>query len=381
MKKLIVICLFLAGWHSLLAGSPRNIMLILGSADPAVLQDRMDVALRLYTKQHFDKIIVSGGCAAHGSSICEASFMKEVLLKSGVSSSMIYKEENSKTTVQNYVFSRRLKEADGTLVMKPGDTVYVVSNHWHAISVAARLRKYDNLEAKFYIEGSIDPKPTDKLDYVSIFNGEPDNDKFVLKGTWLTPQAAWQEGDSTHYLTGSLVYVTDPQNMRFSVYERRKVFSGLEPYAAGRDLRFIDAGSSWYVWNGEKLLHVEKQERKVRSILSLTDLIPGLSPAWKYSLKAGAIYGDRLLLFSDSTLLVGKRKGKIFEIEQETAAPAYFRNWPYSWGRGNVSAARIDPQTRKLYLYRNQECLELNAGLKSVQAPQSLRLKWIDKSK
>lgn len=378
MKKLIAICLFLAGWHSLLASPPRNIMLVLGSADPVVLQDRMKIALRLYTKQQFHKIIVSGGCAAHGSSICEASFMKDALLKGGVPAGMIYKEENSKTTVQNYVFSRRLKEADGTPVMKPGDTVYVVSNHWHAISVAARLRKYDKLEAKFYIEGSIDPKPTDKLDYVSIFNGETDNDKFVLKGTWLTPQAVWQEGDSTHYLTGSLVYVTDPQNTSFSVYERGEVFPDLDAY--GQDLRFIDAGGFWYVWNGEKLLRMNKADRKIKGVLNLTDLIPGLSSAWKYSLRAGAIYGDKLLLFGDSTLLVGKRKGKSFEIETQTAAPAYFRGWPYGWGQGNVSAARVDPHSRKLYLYRNQEYLELGADLKSVQAPRPLRLKWIDKS-
>ncbi|WP_256012742.1 YdcF family protein [Desertivirga xinjiangensis] len=378
MKRIISLCFLLAGWHCLLASPPKTIMLILGSADPVVLQNRMDIAIRLYQKQSFDKIIVSGGCAAHGSSICEASFMSDALLKSGVPGKIIYKEENSKTTVQNYIFSRKLEEADGTPVILPGDTVFVVSDHWHAISVAARLRKYDKVEAKFYIEGSIDPKPSDKLDYGSIFNGEPDNEKFILKGTWLTPEAVWRQADSIYYLTGSLVYVTDRQNTRFSYYPRGKFFPALEDYAVQKELRFIDAGSHWYVWNGEQLLNINKQDKKIKGVSDLSTLIPNVPAKWKNSLKAGFIDGDKLLLFSDTGVLVGRKKGKIFVIEQEASAPNYFTGWPYAWGQGNVSAVMVDAANRKLYVYRNQEYMELGGGLKILEGPKSLRLKWID---
>ena len=378
MKRIISLCFLLAGWHCLLASPPKTIMLVLGSADPVVLQNRMDIAIRLYKKENFDKIIVSGGCAAHGSSICEASFMTDALLKHGVPRNIIYKEENSKTTVQNYVFSRKLKEADGTPLLLPGDTVYVVSDHWHAISVAARLKKYDKVEAKFFIEGSIEPKPSDKLDYGSIFNGEPDNERFILKGTWLTPETAWQQADSLYYLTGSLVYVTDRQNNRFSYYPRNKFFPDLEEYALQKELRFIDAGTHWYVWNGEKLLNINKQDRIVKGVSDLSSLIPNLPAKWKNSLKAGCIYGDKLLLFSDTGMLVGRKKGRNFIIEQETIAPKYFTGFPYGWGQGNISAIRVDAANRKLYLYRNQEYLELDANLKILEGPKSLRLKWID---
>jgi len=353
-------------------------MLILGSADPVVLQDRMDVAMRLYTMRKFDRIIVSGGCAAHGSSICEASFMHDALTRNGVPQNIIYKEENSKTTVQNYVFSRKIKEADGSPVMAPGDTVYVVSNHWHAISVAARLRKYDQVEAKFFIEGSIEPKASDKLDYVSIFNGEPDNDKFIMKGTWLTPDAVWEKADSIYYLTGSLVYVTDRQNSRFSYYPRSKFFPDLDTYAANKELRFIDAGKQWYVSNGEKLLYVGKQSRKVQRISTLAELIPNLPAAWVNRLKAGAAYGGKLLLFSDAGMFVAHKKGKVFLAGEETSPADYFEGWPYGWGKGNVSALRLDAAKQKVYIYRNQEYLELDAKLKIVEEPRSLRLKWID---
>src|SRR5690606_30131674 len=93
------------------------------------------------------------------------------------------------------------------------------SNHWHAISVAARFQKYDGVVARFYIEGSLEPKATDKLDYVSIFNGQPDNDKFVLRGSWLTPEAIWSSKDTSYYLSGNLVYGTDIDNSSFALQQ------------------------------------------------------------------------------------------------------------------------------------------------------------------
>jgi len=57
------------------AADPKTITLVLGSADAAVLEERIDIAMRLYRTQPIQKIIVSGGCGAHGSGICEATAM------------------------------------------------------------------------------------------------------------------------------------------------------------------------------------------------------------------------------------------------------------------------------------------------------------------
>src|SRR5690606_5157413 len=202
-KQLLWISLcWILGINVGIAGNPKTIMVVLGSADPVALEERIEIASRLYRIQPLDKIIVSGGCGAHGSGICEATAMQEGLTARGVDTKKIYKEENAKTTVQNYVFSRILRDENDQRIIQPGDTVFVVSNHWHAISVAARFQKYDGVVARFYIEGGLEPKATDKLDYVSIFNGQPDNDKFVLRGSWLTPEAIWSSKDTSYYLSG-----------------------------------------------------------------------------------------------------------------------------------------------------------------------------------
>src|SRR5690606_14468075 len=131
-KLLLISLLILFSLHVSMASSPKTIMLVLGSDNPEILATRIQIANRLYKVQNIDKIIVSGGCGAHKSSICEASVMYNGLVQLGIEASKIYTEENAKTTVQNYVFSRVLKDEYGSNVIQQGDTVLVVSNHWHA---------------------------------------------------------------------------------------------------------------------------------------------------------------------------------------------------------------------------------------------------------
>lgn len=151
----------------------KTIMLILGSANKKTLEERVKLGYKLYASPvSFDYIIVSGGCGAHGSAICEASEMAAFLEEKGVPADKIYKEERSKSTVQNYCYSRQLKKEDGTRLINPNDTLYVVSSHWHAIPVAARFSIYDNVQAYYYIKGDLLPKETDKVDYTNIFNTE-----------------------------------------------------------------------------------------------------------------------------------------------------------------------------------------------------------------
>src|SRR5690554_6445481 len=107
---------------------PKVGMLILGSDHLQTLEERVTLGYQLYTSDiSFDYIIVSGGCGAHGSSICEASEMFDLLAKKGVPKEKIFKEEKSKNTVQNYVYSRLLRNSDGSKLIQPGDSLYVVS--------------------------------------------------------------------------------------------------------------------------------------------------------------------------------------------------------------------------------------------------------------
>lgn len=157
----------------------RTGMLVLGSANLNTLKVRVAIAYELYQSgKTFDYIIVSGGCGAHGSTICEASEMAALLQEKGVPADKIFKEENSKSTVQNYCFSRALKASDGQHIIRPNDTLYVVSNHWHAIPVAARFTAYDGVKAFYYIEGNIVPDSADRVDYTNIFDNGLSSDQF-----------------------------------------------------------------------------------------------------------------------------------------------------------------------------------------------------------
>jgi len=353
-------------------------MLVLGSADPKVLDERIQIALRLYKIQSFDDIIVSGGCAAHGSNICEASRMYDQMIASGIPADKIHKEENAKTTVQNYIFSRALKNASGEKIMQPGDTVFVVSNHWHAISVAARLEKYDGVVARFFIEGSQQPKESDKLDYVNIFNGEIDNDKFIAKGTWLTPDAVWSVKDSIYYLMGNLLYVSNLENSSCTVKKLssdREIIKGLD---LEKDLHFIDDGKQWLIWDGAKFLTMDKTSGKQGASIAWHDLLRNAPESWKHAMNTGFIQDGTLYLFSDSRLLIAKKKGKYFDVETETSVDQYFKNWPFGWGKGNVNAASIDQETHEIQLYRNMEVLTLDLKQRTVKQVKPLRLKWVN---
>lgn len=359
----------------------KNILLLLGSANPEVLARRVDVAAQLYQIRPMDAIVVSGGCGAHGSNICEASSMALQLTSKGVPARLIFKEENSKTTVQNYIFSRRLKNNDGERIIQPGDTVYVVSDHWHAISVAARLEKYDGVIAKFFIEGAIQPKKEDRLDYAAIFNGYTDNHLFTLKGTWLTPEVVWTKKDSLCYLTQDIIYTTDIANTTFSITPVQKLFPFLKNSSEFNPPVFIDDSSVWYILFEGLCRKVSKkdfkvlQEQPIKEWLALPE-----SLNWS-NFNTGYIQGETLVLIGNEKMVLAEKKGKQFLYAQETLPQQYYVNWPYSWGKGNLSAARLLPADNKVIFYRNMESITCTIDRKIIGNAVPLKKKWIGETK
>ena len=146
-------------------------ILILGSDKISTLTERVNAGFHLFQiEKPMDYIIVSGGCNAHHSNICESQMMKNLLIEKGIPSEMIFEEGESKNTIQNYCFSRRLLDDEGTRLIQPHDTLFIVSNHWHAIPVAARFSKYDKVIAKYYIVGNLVPNQEDKVNYTGIMS-------------------------------------------------------------------------------------------------------------------------------------------------------------------------------------------------------------------
>lgn len=355
---------------------PKTIMIVLGSDNPAILSERIEVAYRFEKERSVDKIIVSGGCGAHGSTICEATIMAEGLIKRGVDSKKIYKEENSKTTIQNYVFSRALEDEKGQRIIQPCDTVYVVSNHWHAMSVAARFEKFDDVVAYFHIEGNIKPKTSDMADYGKILNGEEDNAKFVLKGTWPTPQAAWQEKESNYYLFDNIVYKTDAENATFTISNLESLFPDLKNIFLQK-AQFIDAGEGWYIKGGSAVYFLNKVSKKLSAAIPFTQFLTNVPAELQSSaFSCGYIIENKLWLFYPDKVIIATKKNKQFVFQQAGSADSFIKGWPYSWGKSNVAAASISPEQR-IILYRNMEMMEINKQAEVVQLPNRLKLKWI----
>ncbi len=92
-----------------------DVGIVLGAAlwndypSPA-LQERLDAAYDLYNRGYYSKIIVSGGMDHNGSTIPEAEGMKHYLMAKGTSADHIFIEDQSRSTYENLLFSKRIME-------------------------------------------------------------------------------------------------------------------------------------------------------------------------------------------------------------------------------------------------------------------------------
>ncbi len=360
----------------------KTVMLVLGSGNLKTLNNRTEVASRLYFSRPIDKIIVSGGCGAHGSSICEATIMQEGLVRNGVERNKIYKEENAKTTVQNYVFSRQLKDQNGDRIIQHGDTVFVVSDHWHAISVAARLTKYDHVDGRFFIEGAIEPKENDKLDYVSIFNGEEDNNTFIRKALWITPQISWFEGNSSFYLMDGQVYEVNDTKTVINQMSSESIFPLAFMDQEEPSNSVIDFDSYWLFHDGSNFHKIDKKTKKLLAKTRWEDLFVGFPDYPKIQgFNTGIVSGDKLLLFGNDYVLEAKNKKGKFHFVKEGVAKDFISEWPFSWGDSNVSGTGRASDGNSIYLYRNRELLILNKEFQVIDKPKQVAVNWVNNNK
>lgn len=367
----------LAGYSQL---KPKNVMLVLGSDQKEILTNRIKVALKLYHTQHIDKIIVSGGCAAHASVICEASEMQQQLVDNGVPRNIIYKEENSKTTAQNYAYSRVLKDELGDKIIQKNDSLFVVSDHWHAIAVAARFNRYDGVNAKFFIEGDLAPKPTDMLDYVGIYNKFADNSEFILKSIWPTPDAVYNIQGTTHYVFMDKVYAVKTSEAQQPVVDS---LATLFPALTVNDDQSIDAivrdskKRSLIFFNKLNCQIYFDDANKKPIDIPLNKLVSNLPVEVKW-IDASFIKGNELYLFAKNKLIIATKTGNSFKVLKTDTIKNWVGNWPYSWGNGDLTAADYDEKNQIIYLYKNREFLKISSQQNSGTKPEKLTIKWQD---
>jgi len=369
-------------------------MLILGSDNIKTLKERVDVGYKLYNSGvAFDYIIVSGGCSAHKSTICEASEMASLLIEKGVPAEKIFKEEKSKTTVQNYVYSRILRREDGTKLINKGDSLYVVSNHWHAMSVAARFKTYDQVNAVYHIEGNIVPSTKDKVDYVNIFHGNSDSEDFSRTALWPLINASYSltsskqiEGKTYNFIGDRLYQGAAGIVEKESQQEINEKISGLpEEWHKGIDAAFYnEPEKKVYLFKGDSYLRftpnsesIDKEYPKL-----IKTWIKDLPADWQQGYIDAAFFnplsheitlfkGDSFLQLSSKKMTINKNSlRKLTSLE----------NWPFGWGSGNIDAADFNTKERMIYLFRGKEYLRIPYKGKSIIGevesgyPQSIKV-------
>jgi uncharacterized SAM-binding protein YcdF (DUF218 family) len=84
------------------------------------LQERLDLAVKLYREGKFKNVIVSGGLDHNGSLLTEAEGMRLYLVKQGIPDSSIWLEPKATSTYENLLFSKRIMDKQGfvsTIIM------------------------------------------------------------------------------------------------------------------------------------------------------------------------------------------------------------------------------------------------------------------------
>lgn len=98
-----------------------------GETPTLVLVERLNYTIEYFNENPDTKIIVSGG-QGPGETITEAEAMKRYLIDSGIPQDVILKEEQSTSTYENMIFSKKLYERTfGTRLKK----VMIITNDFH----------------------------------------------------------------------------------------------------------------------------------------------------------------------------------------------------------------------------------------------------------
>lgn len=105
---------------------PTDLAFILGAQYEATQINMARTAASMYLKGYFNKIAVSGGPVAIGSTLSEAEEMADALRKEGLPSSAILIENEASNTQENVEFVRDLIKAEH--IPLPNNTVTCIGN-------------------------------------------------------------------------------------------------------------------------------------------------------------------------------------------------------------------------------------------------------------
>lgn len=94
-----------------------------GTTPSRALKNRLDTAIKYLMENDNTKVIVSGG-QGNGEEISEAESMSRYLLAAGIDMQRIIKEDKSRNTYENLLFSK-------SLITEPNPGIIIVTNDFH----------------------------------------------------------------------------------------------------------------------------------------------------------------------------------------------------------------------------------------------------------
>ncbi|WP_424765967.1 YdcF family protein [Paenibacillus sp. sgz302251] len=90
------------------------------------LRERLYLAIRLVEEGTVDKLILSGGLGANGSTKTEAEGMRDFLIANGISADKLLLEEEATSTYQNLMFSKAIADQNSL------SSLIVITHDYHA---------------------------------------------------------------------------------------------------------------------------------------------------------------------------------------------------------------------------------------------------------
>lgn len=125
-----------------------NYIIVLGSGItseevPPLLKSRLDKAIEYFNKNPASKFILSGG-QGHDEPVSEAFAMKKYLLSQNIPEEKIIMEDQSTTTYENMLFSKRLIEVDWASSSHQGKQEPVIifsTNNYHVLRARLYARR------------------------------------------------------------------------------------------------------------------------------------------------------------------------------------------------------------------------------------------------
>lgn len=380
--------------QSPIEGTAKTIMLILGSGNLETSISRAEVGFDLYSsKTDFDYIIVSGGCGAHSSSICEATVMADILIAKGIPENLIFKEEKSKSTAQNYCYSRELKNSEGTELINTGDRLFVVSNHWHAMSVSGCFNDKDLVDSNYVIEGKIIPKQNDKTDYGAIYENCMNNPNYCKSVLWPKIDAAYtiiESGENNDqninlFIKDLVIKNQDSTDLYFPILEE---FPELpEIWKSNIDASFYNRFENLiYLFKEEQVIAIKPSSSRIEKGYpkSIDYLFSNLPDYWHKGYLDAAFFNPRtkqIYFFKgDQYVRLPYKKNKMQIAENPKAISELVVDWPFNWAAGHIDAALFFEDTDEVILYRAQEKLKLKFNGDNLtileETPQKISLEW-----